>query len=176
MVRMPHGELLTKLTVWLALIAYTLGTALSLNPRHRARPPAGARWSWTLGGALFLAHVVCAFTYFHHWSHDDAYRETARQTAELTGWPSGGGLYLNYLFAATWLAAVLHSWFAPESFRTSRWIAAWHAFVFFMMFNGAVIFVHGPTRWLGILLCATLAIVWLRHWRSSKAQMLNAKS
>ncbi len=173
---MPRGELLTKLTVWLALIAYTIGTALWLTPRRADRSLAAARWSWTLGCALFLAHIVCAFSYFHHWSHDDAYRETARQTAEVTGWQSGGGLYINYVFAAAWLAAVLHSWLAPESFRTSRWIAAWHGFVFFMMINGAVVFVHGPTRWLGILLCAVVTIAWLLHWRSAKAQMPNAKS
>lgn len=173
---MPLGELLTKLTIWLALVAYTIGAALWLAPRCAGRFFAVARWAWTIGCVLFLTHVVCAFSYFHHWSHADAYRETARQTAELTGRPWGGGIYINYVFAAAWLAVVLHSWLAPASFRPSRWLAVWHGFVFFMMFNGAVIFVHGPTRWLGILLCVTLAAIWLRHWLSPRKQMLNAKS
>jgi hypothetical protein len=173
---MPLGELLTKLTIWLALLAYTVGTGLWLTPRHAEHSLSRARWAWTIGCAFFLVHVACAFSYFHHWSHADAYRETARQTAELTGWPWGGGIYINYVFAAAWLAVVLHSWLAPERFRTSRWIAAWHGFVFFMMLNGAVIFVHGPTRWLGILLCTTLAVLWLRHWRSRARKIINHKS
>jgi hypothetical protein len=173
---MPLGELLTKLTIWLALIAYTLGVALRLTPRRVDHSISAARWAWTIGCVLFLLHVVCAFSYFHHWSHADAYRETARQTAELTGRPWGGGIYINYVFAAAWLAVVLHSWLAPESFRSSRWLPIWHGFVAFMMLNGAVIFVHGPTRWLGILLCAVLATLWVRHWLSHRKQMLNGKS
>jgi hypothetical protein len=172
---MSRGELLTKLSVWLALAAYTIATARWLNQRRTDRALCVARWIYTLGCALFFLHVACAFSFFHHWSHDDAYRETARQTAELTGWPWGGGLYINYVFAAAWLAVVLCLWLAPGSFRTSRWIAAWHAFVAFMMLNGAVIFVHGPMRWLGVLLCTTLAAAWLRHWRTPKEQMLNPK-
>lgn len=163
---MPLGELLTKLTIWLALLAYTIGTAFFLRAHRPERFLTPTRWSWTLGCALFLIHVACAFQFYHHWSHADAYRETARQTAELTGSPSGGGIYINYVFAAAWLAVVLQMWLAPESIRTSRWIAIWHGFVFFMMLNGAIIFVHGPIRWLGILLCSSLAIFWLRHWRS----------
>ena len=159
---MNRGELLTRLTVWLALCAYALGAAMLLLARERPRLPARARWAWTLGCAFFLAHVVCAFGYFHGWSHAAAYSETARQTAELTGLRWGGGLFLNYVFAAAWLADVLWWWLAPASFarRSPRLTAAWQGFFFFMVFNGTIVFGNGPVRWLGMAICAGLAVLW----------------
>ena len=175
---MNRGEFLTKLSVWLALTAYTIGTGWWLAGRGRRDWEAGARWAWTLGCAFFLAHVTCAFSYFHQWSHAAAYRETARQTAELTGWHWGGGIYINYFFAAAWLGDVLWSWMAPESFahRSPRLNALWHGFFFFMIVNGAVIFVHGPMRWLGAILCLSLAIMWVHSWRTAKAPIADRQS
>ena len=69
-----------------------------------------------LGCAFFVAHVVCAFSFYHHWSHAAAYLETARQTGEMTGFRWGGGIFLNYLIAAAWAADVLWWWLAPENF------------------------------------------------------------
>jgi hypothetical protein len=164
---MNRGELLTRLTVWLALCAYAGGGALLLVAKGRAPVLARARLVWTIGCAFFLAHVVCAFGFFHRWSHDDAYRETARQTAKMTGLHWGGGLFLNYLFAAAWLADVLWWWFAPAGFprRPRRLTIAWHAFLFFMVFNGTIVFGKGPVRWLGAGICAGLAALWWRRQR-----------
>ena len=168
---MNRGELLTRLTVWLALGGYALGAAMLLGARGRAPWLAGARWAWTVGCAFFLAHVVCAFTFFHGWSHDAAYRETARQTAEMTGVRWGGGIFLNYLFAAAWLGDVLWSWLAPSAFahRSPRLTAAWHGFFFFMVFNGTIVFGKGPVRWLGAVICAGLAALWWTMRRSRSA-------
>jgi hypothetical protein len=159
---MHRGELLTRLTIWLALIAYALGTAMLLLARGRAHWLVRARWMWTLGCAFFLAHVVCAFGFFHGWSHDAAYRETARQTAELTGLRWGGGIFLNYIFALAWLADVLWWWLAPGSFsrRSPRLAAAWQGVFFFIVFNGTIVFGKGPVRWLGVAICAGLAALW----------------
>ena len=170
---MNRGELLTKLTVWLAICAYACGAALLLVARGRAHVLARARWVWTIGCALFLAHVVCAFGFFHRWSHDAAYRETARRTAEMTGLHWGGGIFLNYLFAAVWLADTLWWWLAPASFaRRPPWLASsWHAFFFFMVFNGTIVFGKGPVRWFGAAICAGLAFVW---WRSRVAGSLGS--
>ena len=164
---MPTGELLTKLSIWLAVLAYVIGTVLALEARKRPTWHSTARWVWTTGCALFLIHVFCAFTYFHHWSHEAAYHQTAVQTAALTGLQWGGGIYFNYLFAAVWLADVLWWWLAPASFHTRpRWLhAAWHTFLFFMVFNGTFVFVHNPMRWIGLLLCGIVALAWLRYWR-----------
>jgi hypothetical protein len=56
----------------------------------------------TTGFAVYLLHVIFAFTYFYAWSHSVAERETARQTRELFGVEWGGGIYLNYLFTIAW--------------------------------------------------------------------------
>ena len=159
---MDRGELLTRLTVWLALCGYALGAALLLLAQ-RSR----ARWAWTFGCVCFLAHVVSAFTFYHGWSHAAAYRETVRQTAELTGVRWGGGIFLNYFFAAAWLADVLWWWLAPAGFarRSARLTAAWQAFFFFMVFNGTVVFGKGPVRWLGAVICAGLSALW---WKARR--------
>ena len=166
---MNRGELLTRLTVWLALCGYALGATMLLAARGRAHWPARARWAWTFGCAFFLAHVGCAFAFFHGWSHTAAYRETARQTAELTGLHWGGGLFLNYIFALAWIADTMWWWLAPANFaRRPPWLtAAWQGFLFFMVFNGTVVFGNGPVRWFGAAICAGLATLW---WVTRRAK------
>ena len=161
---MSTGAWLTKATVWLALLAYAIGAGRMLLARDRPGSSVKTRWVWTIGCVFFLAHVVCAFTFYHGWSHIAAYAETARQTAEMTGVRWGGGLFFNYLFAAAWLVEVLWWWLAPGSFaRRSRWITGvWHGFYFFMVSNGTVVFGAGPVRWFGAVICAILAVLWWR--------------
>lgn len=151
---MDYGALATRLTVALALILATLAL---VSPRH-------ARVFWSLACLAFLAHVACAFEFFHHWSHAAAYRETARQTAERTGMSWGGGIYLNYLFALVWVGDAAWWWVAPASFarRPIMLQRLWRGFFFFMVLNGAIIFGHGPVRWLGLALGVFLATVWWR--------------
>ena len=158
---MNRGEFLTRVSIWLALSAYAVGAGLRVAGRDARRMTRG-RWAWTFGCVFFLAHVACAFTYYHDWSHDAAYRETARLTAAVAGRNWGGGLYWNYVFAAAWLADVVWWWLAPEGFarRSPRLNAVWHGFFFFMVFNGTVVFGHGPVRWFGALICGSLAALW----------------
>ena len=165
---MDRGEFLTRLSIWLALIAYAIAVALLLPSREHPHWRERARWVWTFGCAFFLIHVLCAFAHFHHWSHEEAYRETARQTAELTGWRWGGGIYFNYVFAAAWLLDVLWWWLAPQTFaRRAAWLSAiWHGFFFFMVFNGTIVFGHGPVRVLGVVICLTLAALLCRQRRA----------
>lgn len=170
---MSTGAWLTKATVWLALLACAIGAGRMLLARGHAGSPAKTRWVWTIGCVFFLAHVICAFTFYHGWSHAAAYRETARQTGEMTGFRWGGGLFLNYLFAAAWLGDVLWWWLAPTSFaRRPRWVAAiWHSFFFFMVFNGAIVFGSGPVRWFGAVICAILAALWWRNRQTVRGHL-----
>lgn len=151
------GEWLTRATVWCALSLYTGSEILLAAKRSRL-----SRTFHTLGCLAFLMHVACAFALHHHWSHAAAYADTARQTAQLTGWHWGGGLYINYLFAAVWFAESLWSWMRPaHSLRRHAWISrAVRGFFLFMIFNGAVVFVTGPARWYGLFLCILLAFCW----------------
>ncbi len=158
---MTTGEFLTKLTVWLALAAYAIGTALIVRS-----PSPRTRVVWTLGCGFYVAHVLCAFGFFHHWSHTAAYEETARQTRELVGWHWGGGLFVNYLFTLVWLADVLWWWLAPlgHARRSAVATALLHGFFFFMVFNGTVVFGRGPVRWYGAAICGTVVFLWARNF------------
>ncbi len=168
---MSRGELLTKLTIWLALGGYAVGAAELLIAGREPRWRNNARWAWTFGCALLLAHIYCAFRYYHHWSHTAAYLETARQTREVMNFNWGGGIFVNYLFAVAWCGDVLWWWLGRESYerRSHLLTAAWHAFFAFMIFNGAVVFVSGPARYAGLALCAGLGILW---WITKSHQRL----
>lgn len=164
---MNAGESFTRASVWLAIAGYAAGAAFQLRATGHPNKLREARLAWTLGCGFFLVHVACAFAFFHAWSHAAAERETAQQTAALTGWRWGGGIWFNYVFAVAWLADVLWWWMAPRSFaRRSRVIEVlWQSFFFFMVFNGAVVFAHGPVRWLGLAVCGGLAALW---WRTAR--------
>ena len=160
---MDTGEWLTRGTVWLALSLYVAGEIVKAARRgdESFRP---ARRLNTAGCAAFLAHVAAAFHFYHHWSHAAAYADTARQTVEFSGWNWGGGLYLNYLFALVWLGQVVWAWANPGGYlqppKWRTWVV--RGFFLFMMFNGAVVFVHGAIRWFGLVLCLALVVCWRR--------------
>ncbi len=159
---MDTGEWLTRGTVWLALSSYVAGEGVKTSPRQR---DGAARWLNTLGCAALLAHVASAFHFHHDWSHANAYADTARQTAKLFGWNSGGGLHVNYLFALAWVGEAIWSWTNLAGYLQRPAWMTWslRGFFLFMMVNGAVVFAHGAMRWFGLLLCVTLAACW---WRS----------
>ena len=159
------GDTLTRWTIRAALLLYAAALALRL-----ARPTAhrAARFFWTAGCLLFLAHVAAAFHFFHGWSHSHAYRETARQTKELVGADSGGGLYLNYLFTLAWAADVGWWWRAglERYARRPRWVdVSLHAFMLFMAFNATAVFERGAIRWTAVGLMVLLAVGLMRRLR-----------
>lgn len=138
---MTTGEMITRGSAWLAFAAYISGTVIQL--RH---PPGRVfRWLWLAGAVVLLLHLLAAFQFKHHWSHADALADTARQTQAVTGLDWGGGIYLNYLLVAVWLAD------AAGRFRGTppRWLRLQNGFYAFMWFNAAVLFVPGPSRWVG---------------------------
>ena len=155
---MIRGELLTRLTIWLALSGAALGAVLQFAFQRQV----WARWAWTIGCLGLLAHVVCAYHFSHSWSQDSVYRETARQTAEVFGLNWGGGVYVNYAFMAAWLVDVLWWWrgLAVYERRPRAWALAWQGFFLFIVFNATVVFKTGMLRWLGLGLCLGMAILW----------------
>jgi hypothetical protein len=141
------------LTLWTVRLA-AAGYAMAIWTRGLQ-----SRTWWTAGCVLFLAHVVSAFHYQHHWSHDAAYAETARQTLELFGIDWGGGIYFNYLFTLVWVADAAYWWARPSS-RAARpvWMTmSIHGFMAFMFFNGAVVFAKSAAvRWISLLAAVAL--------------------
>jgi hypothetical protein len=166
---MPLGELLTRWTVRVALTLYVLSLTHRLTVAgHRPRLDL-ARLFWTAGCLAFLLHTVAAFHFYHHWSHDDAYETTARQSAQVTGLDWGAGLYLNYAFAALWIADAGWWWLASDSYLIRQRALEWamQGFLGFMAFNATVVFGAGAVRWFGLaaslFLAALLGICWCRR-------------
>ena len=160
---MSAGELIARITIWLALSLYAIAEIGRLRWRAGvAESPSVARWISTVGCAFYVVHVVFAFGVFHDWSHAEAYRFTAEQTEQLVGWRWGGGLFVNHLFSAIWITELVAWWTQPQRYRDrSRWIdASVRVFFAFMIINGAVVFVAGPQRWLGVAIVVLLAVGW----------------
>jgi hypothetical protein len=140
-------------SIWFALIAY--GAAiLSLAFRYQSL----ARVAWSIGCLAYLVHVALAFEIHHDWSHGAAFQSTLERTESTTGFRTGFGLYLNYLFTLVWITDAVYWWLAGVTSYRDRpaWInLTLHGFFLFMIFNGAIVFTNGPARWLGIAVVST---------------------
>ena len=162
---MSSGEFLTRSTVWISILAYTIGCVLFAwrHPDDR-----WARLAWTAGCAALIAHFTCAFQFYHGWSHESAYIDTARHTAAVVEINWGGGLFINYAVAILWSIDVGWWWFAGlNSYRRRSWLLTllWHSFLIFIIFNATVIFKDGLARWIGLLVCLSLCLSWTVIWR-----------
>ena len=162
--RMDSGDLLTRLTIWCALIAYT-GGQVGRGGRWPAFTEQHARLLWSIGCLLYLAHVVAAFQWHYDWSHGVAYDATAAQTEALAGVAWGGGIVVNYLFTLAWIVEAGTWWVAPVAYRARpRWLGtASRALFLFMIVNGAVLFVDGPMRWVGLVVVGVLLATWRKR-------------
>jgi hypothetical protein len=156
------GDLLTRNSVRLSLAWYTaaLCQMMFLGPDDwRAGTTRGrlARWCWTWALGCFLVHLALAFHYFHHWSHAHA----LEHTREVSG--VGEGIFASYLFGLLWAADTTYWWARPAGYSVrGPWIdRSLHAFMLFIIFNGAIVYEAGPIRWAGCLMYLTLAGVWL---------------
>ena len=158
---MDGGEILTRVTIWITLAGYTAGAVTLALSRGRPAWDSAARLAWTAACAALVAHVAVALHVYHGWSQTAAYRETARQTADVVGLDWGGGLYVNYALLAGWIADVAWWWRrGAGSYWRRPWplLAAWHGFLVFIVFNATVVFKTGPLRWVGLGVCLAVAL------------------
>ena len=130
------GQELTLWTVRLAVIGYVIALSLLLLDRKRQLLDA-ARLIWSVACGLYVIHVICAFQFYHNWSHAEAYQHTADRTREVIGLNWGGGIYFNYLFTLYWIRDVLLQWFRPEQYlkRDKYLQMMFHGFIAFIIFN-----------------------------------------
>ena len=162
---MSSGEFLTRSTVWISILVYTIGCVLFA---WRQPDDRGARLAWTTACAALAVHFICAFQFYHAWSHESAYNDTVRQTAAVIAINWGGGLFINYAVAILWTADVAWWWLAGlNSYRRRPWLLTllWHSFLIFIIFNATVIFKDGLARWGGLLVCLILCLSWTVIWR-----------
>lgn len=143
---------LTLAAIWFAMAAWTLAMLA------RGRP---ARWLWTAGLVGYAVHVIGAYAAFHGWSHAEAWRQTADDTAEVVGVRTGVGLLVNYAFGLVLAIDVITQWRRGRRWRP-RWV---DGLVVFLIVNGAIIFGEGAVRVYGVLLLLALAAGWAwRRW------------
>jgi hypothetical protein len=161
---MSSGEFLTRGTIWISILSYAIGAIVFAMARGRTSFARWARLAWTIGCAALVVHFICAFNFYHAWSHESAYVDTARQTAEVIRVNWGGGLFINYAVALLWIADVSWWWVAGiGSYRRRPWSLTliWHSFLIFIIFNATVVFKDGLTRWIGLLVCVSLVLSWV---------------
>ena len=165
------GEFLTRFAVWIVLACYATGSAVFALSHKRRKWDSAARLAWTIACAGLVAHVACAFHFYHGWSEDAAYRETARQTAAVTGLNWGGGIYVNYAVVLFWIVDVIWWWRGLDAYRRRPGLLAaiWQIFLIFVLFNATVVFKTGPLRWIGVCVSLALVCVWLHSWRQSES-------
>ena len=127
---MSWGEFLTRSTVWISIVAYTIGCVLFAT----ARRDRWVRLAWTArqtdavvginwGGGLFINYAVVSL-----WFADVAW-----------WWFAGLGAYRR----RPWMLTLI-----------------WHSFLIFIIFNATVVFKDGLTRWIGLLVSLTLCLSW----------------
>jgi len=114
-----------------------------------------------------MAHAASAFHFYHGWSEESAYRETARQTAEVIGLNWGGGIYANYAVVFFWILDVACWWRGLDVYRRRPrlLVVLWQSFLIIMIFNATVVFKTGPLRWVGLCISLALACFWFLGWR-----------
>lgn len=159
-------------TARLAVACYLTRVGIDLSGPASPRQAAAARWAWSVGCVIFLLHVAAVFEFQHHWSHAAAWEHTRERTLQTTGWNSGFGLWLNYLFAAWWVGDAA-AWWLDRDWPRRRW-TQWplQAFFAFMVFNATVVF--GPPGWMVVAAVFGVAVVCAaRPWRKRYSSLLN---
>ena len=153
------GTAIVRSTILIATAFWAWAEVLKLRRPGDVEP---ARVLWTIGLALGLIHAAMAFEVAYDWSHTTAWADTARQTAAMTGLAWGGGIVVNYLFLALWLADAVWWWIAPVTYihRPLRLERARLLLFVFMFFNGAIVFAGSAGRAVGVPAVAAVCITW----------------
>lgn len=145
-------------------MGYAIGTGLFAFSRTRPQCLHAARAAWTIACISLIGHFICAFQFYHNWSQESAYLDTARQTEEVVRLNWGGGLFINYALLIAWLVDVGWWWLGGiNSYLKRSWplVITWHAFLIFIIFNATVVFKSGNVRWVGLAISLFLVISWI---------------
>ena len=151
-----------SLIVWSARIVvlfYALRLAIDFLAAEPTRRERWARWAWTAGCLVFLAHLFFAFQFFHHWSHASAVAHTAERTNDVVGFRFGVGIYVNYAFTVLWVVDVVWWWVRAARGEPTPAAVYWtvHAIFAFIFFNATVVF--GPPFWKWVVLAGACLLL-----------------
>ena len=146
-------------TIWISLVLFVASEA------GRSRWAKSPGWPWLISavGAVFLAtHIALAMSLVHNWSHASTVAATAAQTEATYGLSWGGGVFVNYLFLAVWIAELTAWRSAPAKYAARSRSITWtvRAFFFIVIANGAIVFATGWRKALGTVLVLVLVASW----------------
>jgi hypothetical protein len=152
----------TRASARLAVLAYGVAVLFQLTQQAFSSPRDSilARWLWLAACLLYLLHVLAAFHYFHHWSHQAAVAHVEQQSG------FGPGIYFSHAFGLVWLVDALWWCGHPNGHaRRPAWIG-WsvHGFLAFLTFNAAVVYATGVMRIMGIVLFSLLLLTTVARW------------
>jgi hypothetical protein len=154
------GTGLVRSTMLMATTLWAWAEVLKIRRPLQVEP---ARSLWTAGLLLAIAHAAIAFAVAYGWSHEVAARDTARQTAAVTGIVWNGGIFVNYVFMTAWFVDALWWWLAPAAYlRRPAGIERARAIFFLVIFvNGAIVFAGTTARVVGVPAVAAVCVAWL---------------
>jgi hypothetical protein len=153
-------EIVIRASILAATACWACAECLALLRLHDER----ARLFYTAASVLAIIHALAAFHFTYGWSQSAAIADTARQTAALSGLAWGGGLFVNYVFLALWLADVTCWWISP-SLRARRPLILERTrltLFIFMFVNGAVVFAGMAGRIVGVPAIGAIGLAWVR--------------
>src|SRR5687768_1005302 len=111
-------------TIWAAMGLLVAGEA----GKGRAAAAGMASWAWrgwAAGALLCTVHIAMAMAGHHGWSQRHAVEDTAARTAAVYGVAWGGGVYVNYLFLATWIAEAVWWGRSPATYAARAPALTW---------------------------------------------------
>jgi hypothetical protein len=149
-------------TVWLAVTCFVAGQAGQRIAVTTGRTPAWAWPVWSAGALVCVVHALLAFGVRYGWTHERAVSATAEQTAAVYGIRWGGGVYVNYVFLAVWLAEA--AWWRTNAAgylsRPMLVTSVLRAFYLIVFVNAAVVFAAPSRRVAGVILSSVLLWIW----------------
>jgi len=162
------GPIIIRYAAWISAALFIAAWAIELAGRGQPDWERRARWGWTLGCLLFLAHFLAAFGGMYGWSLETLKEITAQQMDDFTGRRWGWPIWGKLMFAILWLADTLWWWLAPaRRSQRARWLTvAIYGFLGISQFLACVVFAESFLRWIALAGFAFLGVLcWLKRRR-----------
>ena len=154
------GLWMMRLMSWLAVAMWLLRVFVEASGREFAGRDRLIRWTWLIGAAACVAHVVSAMGFAHCWSLANAMRHTGHITRQVVGLELPESVFVNFAFTLLWVVDGVHEFrlTQPRRLGLARQVT-WSV----MMLNATVVF--GPNYWMWLAVPCIAALLAVRLLR-----------